>query len=173
MGVANYSTVEPTSRLQSAPEFEIIKVLANKEFGPCNVTVLAWLPSRSVLKRIYTMHPDIFPIGAEHSLPDDHPLKREVIIGQKPLMSRNAEEVKAMFTAYEKSFQVGNTSVFNIPVVDNNGNTLGSFNLGTTAGRWNDATLQSMLRLASQEGVKAFVEWKARLGDTWEGTSTA
>lgn len=62
MGVANYSTVEPTSRLQSAPEFEIIKVLASKEFGPCNVTVLAWLPRRSVLKRIYTMHPVSFSL---------------------------------------------------------------------------------------------------------------
>lgn len=63
--IANYSTVEPTSPLPSAPEFEIIKVLANKEFGPCNVTVLAWLPSRSVLKRIYTMHPVSFSLTVE------------------------------------------------------------------------------------------------------------
>ena len=49
-----YHTSTPTSSSPNAPEFDALCEAAIQTFGPCSLTVLAWLPDRGVLKRIWT-----------------------------------------------------------------------------------------------------------------------
>ena len=49
-----YHTSTLTSSSPNAPEFDTLCEAAIQTFGPCSLTVLAWLPDRGVLKRIWT-----------------------------------------------------------------------------------------------------------------------
>lgn len=97
-------------------------------------------PAAVVLARIYSSHPDEYPVGGEKTMPLTNPWPRQVVTDQQPYLGRGAEAIAAVFSDHEAIAALGCSETLNLPVI-HQGRTLGVLNLLDVEGSYDDRTI--------------------------------
>src|SRR4029453_8658505 len=101
------------------------------------------------MARVYTTHPDVYPVGGKKTLSGDtNPVWLEqVLIGQQPFLGADKEAVRAFFfdSATIESLDCG--AIVNVPVV-NNGQTIGSMNFLAPEGSYDQSSVDAAVDVA-------------------------
>ncbi|MCI2417571.1 GAF domain-containing protein [Saccharopolyspora sp. K220] len=138
-----------------------------RELGVRLFTVLAWLPSRRVLHRAHTSHPEQYPVGGEKSVEVATEWLDRCIRGQQPFFGPDAESVREVFADHALIAELGCGSVINVPVVADDGTTLGVLALLDAEHAYGPAQVDRATELASL-AVPALAELVQRLDEPQE-----
>lgn len=84
-------------------------------------TALQWIPETSTLRRIFTSHPEAYPVGAEKTVEISAGWLDAVIVGKKPFLAADLNALQEVFTDVELIRSLGCGAVINLPVVDRGG----------------------------------------------------
>lgn len=95
-------------------------------------TVLRFHADSKESERVYTNQPDAYPVGGRKALNPTF-WGNHVILGRKPYIGYDAEDIKSVFFDHELIASLGCASVINVPVVWND-EMLGTINLLHEAG---------------------------------------
>ncbi|WRT63341.1 uncharacterized protein IL334_000246 [Kwoniella shivajii] len=143
----------------NAPQFEEIAGKAQKSFGYVNFTVLQWIEERHALKRIYSSHPDDYPVGGEKIMTKGAPWPSTVVKARKPYASWNIEEIQSTYVDAPALIALGIHQTISVPVLDDQGNTVAALSFSGVKGQYTEETLKEMQTLAKEDGTQAFNEY--------------
>ncbi|KFU82257.1 GAF domain-containing protein [Amycolatopsis lurida] len=110
-------------------------------------TVLAWVPERRALRRVYSSHPVEYPVGGEKTVEVAAGWLERCIAGQEPYFGPDSAAVREIFADHELIDRLGCGAVINVPVVDD-GRTLGVLNLLDAEGSYDDDSVAAARSLA-------------------------
>lgn len=110
-------------------------------------TVLAWVPGRRAMRRVYSSHPEQYPVGGEKSAEISSGWLEQCIVRQEPYLGPDRAAVRGVFADHELIDSLGCGAVINVPVVDQ-GETLGALNILDAEGSYDEAALAEAVRLA-------------------------
>ncbi|WP_236788148.1 GAF domain-containing protein [Amycolatopsis sp. GM8] len=110
-------------------------------------TVLAWIPERRAMRRVYTSHPEHYPVGGEKSVEISSGWLERCIVRQEPYLGPDRVAVREVFADHELIDSLGCGAVINVPVVDA-GETLGALNILDAEGRYDEASVAAAVKLA-------------------------
>ncbi|MFD6067480.1 GAF domain-containing protein [Amycolatopsis lurida] len=110
-------------------------------------TVLAWVPERRALRRVYSSHPVEYPVGGEKTVEVAAGWLERCITGQEPYFGPDSAAVREIFTDHELIDRLGCGAVINVPVVDG-GRTLGVLNLLDAEGSYDEDSVTAARSLA-------------------------
>ncbi|TAP43374.1 GAF domain-containing protein [Arthrobacter sp. S39] len=82
-------------------------------------TALQWIPETSTLRRIFTSHPDEYPVGAEKTVEISAGWLDAVIAEKKPFLAADLKALREVFTDVELIRSLGCGAVINLPVLNN------------------------------------------------------
>ncbi|MEV5540327.1 GAF domain-containing protein [Saccharopolyspora shandongensis] len=142
-----------------------------REIGVRLFTVLAWLPGRRVLHRAHTSHPEQYPVGGEKSVEVAADWLDRCIRQQKPFFGPDAESVRQVFADHALIAELGCGSVINVPVVADDGTTLGTLALLDAEHAYGPAQVDRAAELAAL-AVPALAELVQRLDNTKEESNS-
>lgn len=111
-------------------------------------TVLAWVPERQALRRVHSSHPGQYPVGGEKTVEVARGWLDECITGQRPYFGPDTAAVREIFADHELIAELGCGAVINVPVVDNEGTTLGVLNLLDAEGSYDRYSVAKAVSLA-------------------------
>jgi hypothetical protein len=117
-------------------------------------TVLVHDAAGARMRRIFTTHPDLHPVGGSKPIAESDWV-RQVLYRGEPYIGRTREDLKDVFFDYEVLWSIGCGSVLNMPVTWS-GKVLGSLNLLHQAG-WYDAADIPTAQLFAQLALPAFL----------------
>lgn len=112
-------------------------------------TVLAWFPKRRVLHRVHSSHPATYPVGGEKSVEVSGGWLERCIDQQLPYLGGDRAAVREVFADHRTIEGLGCGAVINVPVVDG-GHTLGILNLLDAEGRYGEASVRQVSKLAER-----------------------
>ncbi|MEV6909901.1 GAF domain-containing protein [Amycolatopsis sp. NPDC051071] len=125
-------------------------------------TVLAWVPERQALRRVHSSHPREYPVGGEKTVEVAAGWLARCVTGQEPYFGADSAAVREIFADHDLIAGLGCGAVINVPVVDDDGNTLGVLNILDAEGSYDDASVEAAVSLAPL-AVPALRELK----ETW------
>ncbi|MCP3805493.1 GAF domain-containing protein [Allokutzneria sp. A3M-2-11 16] len=117
------------------------------EVGVRLFTVLAWLPSRRVLHRVYTSHPSHYPVGGEKSVEVAAGWLRQCIDEGRPFLGVNRKAVREVFIDHVVIDRLGCGAVINLPVLADCG-VVGVINLLDAEGVYDEDSVRRAEKLA-------------------------
>ncbi|MDI5975413.1 GAF domain-containing protein [Amycolatopsis magusensis] len=118
------------------------------EVGVELFTVLAWIPERQALRRVHSSHPAEYPVGGEKTVEVARGWLDECITAQRPYFGPDEKAVREIFADHELIVGLGCGAVINVPVVDEDGRTLGVLNLLDAEGKYDQASVEAAVALA-------------------------
>jgi hypothetical protein len=110
-------------------------------------TVLAWLPERRVLHRLYSNRPEAYPVGGEKSVEVAAGWLEQCIERQQPYLGADKDAVREIFADHATIEALGCGAVINAPVTES-GRTLGILNVLDGEGSYDRTSLQRVAALA-------------------------
>ena len=122
-------------------------------------TALRWLPSESVLRRVFTSHPAEYPLGAEKSVEISTGWLETVISKRQAFMAPDAAALSEVFSDVALIQSLGCGAVINVPVTSHEG-VVGVLALLDAEGKYTSQSLEavsSAVSAASDELAAAFV----------------
>jgi transcriptional regulator with GAF, ATPase, and Fis domain len=122
-------------------------------------TALRWLQADSVLRRVFTSHPEEYPLGAEKSVEISAGWLETVIAKQQPFLAPDLESLAEVFTDVALIQSLGCGAVINIPVVSG-GAVVGVLALLDAEGKYTDrslSTASAVVSAATEEIASAFI----------------
>ncbi|MCW2132356.1 GAF domain-containing protein [Arthrobacter sp. VKM Ac-2550] len=133
--------------------FDDIYQAARSEVGVRLFTVSAIADNGTAMARVYTTHPDVYPVGGKKTFSEDTDPQwlQHVIEDQQPFMGKDKEAVRAFFFDYETIESLGCGAIINVPVISD-GKTVGSMNFLDTEGSYNQVSLQVAVQIAERSG---------------------
>ena len=133
--------------------FEDIHEAAKSEVGVrlFTVSALAGTGSDLGMARVYSSHPDVYPVGGTKTFAGDtSPVwLKQVIEGQQPFLGADANSVRAFFFDYEIIESLGCGAIVNVPVVSN-GQTIGSMNFLDAEGAYDEISVDTARKIAER-----------------------
>jgi transcriptional regulator with GAF, ATPase, and Fis domain len=111
-------------------------------------TVLAWIPGRRALRRVYSSHPDRYPVGGEKTVEVADGWLDQCITAQQPYFGPDRQAVRAIFADHELIAELGCGAVINVPVVDD-GQTIGVLNILDAEGSYDETSVTKAMSLAA------------------------
>ncbi|SFJ40663.1 hypothetical protein SAMN05421835_105117 [Amycolatopsis sacchari] len=117
------------------------------EVGARLFTVLAWVPERRTMRRVYTSHPEQYPVGGEKSVEITGGWLERCIVRQEPFFGPDLASVREVFADHELIDSLGCGAVINVPVVDG-GETLGALAILDAEGAYDEASVEAAVKLA-------------------------
>ncbi|MFJ4210422.1 GAF domain-containing protein [Paenarthrobacter sp. NPDC089675] len=114
-----------------------------QEPGVVLFTVLQWIPQRSGLRRLYTSHPEAYPVGAEKTVEISPGWLGTVIEDKKPFLAPDLDSLREVFTDSALIQQLGCGAVINIPVLDDHGNVAGVLALLDAEGHYTQQSVDT------------------------------
>lgn len=133
---------------------------ATSELGSILVTVTVLTPDGSEVSRVYSTHPDVYPVGGRKRLDASQtsPVWLQQVIGdQRSFLGFNRDAVRAFFFDWPTIESLGCAAIVNTPVV-HDGLTIGSINFLGPEGSLNDASVaiaEDITRAATGTVAKA------------------
>lgn len=130
-------------------------------------TLMSLDPARGEAARIFTSHPDEYPVGGRKPLGDMTAWGRIVIEGRQPWIARDMDDIRGAFFDHELIARLGCASCLNMPVVDDDApggpRVIGTMNLLHEAGHY---TPDHAARLAPFAAllVQPYRDWAAAAG---------
>jgi hypothetical protein len=151
-------TAEPGA-IWTAFETELKAVFGHKLF-----TILSYDPDRKLMVRVHSNQLEFNPVGGAKRVTES-PWSRQVLKESRMLVGSNKEDIKAVFSEYEKLWGIGCESVLNIPVRAS-GVTIGTLNLLDGSGHYDQADLELALVYAqlASDPLSAYLD-NASTGD--------
>ena len=117
------------------------------EVGARLFTVLAWLPSRRVLHRVHTSHPEQYPVGGEKSVQLAAGWLRQCIEEGRPFLGVDRKAVREVFIDHVVIDRLGCGAVINLPVLTD-GRVVGVINLLDAEGVYDEDSVLRAEKLA-------------------------
>jgi hypothetical protein len=106
-------------------------------------TALQWIPERSALRRVFTSHPDAYPLGAEKTVEISPGWLGTVIADKKPFLAADLDGLKEVFTDAELIQSLGCGGVINIPVLKDGDVVVGVLALLDAEGRYTQQSVET------------------------------
>lgn len=131
-----------------------------QEPGVILFTALRWLQDQSVLRRVFTSHPEEYPLGAEKSVEISAGWLETVIAKQRPFLAPDLESLAEVFTDAALIQSLGCGAVINIPVVSG-GAVVGVLALLDAEGKYTHrslSTASAVVSAATEEIAAAFID---------------
>ena len=122
-------------------------------------TALQWIPETSTLRRIFTSHPDEYPVGAEKTVEISAGWLDAVIAEKKPFLAADLKALREVFTDIELIRSLGCGAVINLPVL-NNGAIVGVLALLDAEGTYTDQSVSAAAAIVEADSAalaEAFV----------------
>jgi hypothetical protein len=103
----------------------------------------------SSMARIYTTHPEVYPVGGKKTFAEDtNPVWLEqVLIGQQPFLGADRESVRTFFFDSATIESLGCGAIVNVPVVSG-GRTIGSMNFLAPEGTYDQLSVDAAVEVA-------------------------
>lgn len=101
------------------------------------------------MARIFTTHPDVYPVGGKKTLAGDtNPVWLEQVLqGQQPFLGADTDAVRAFFFDSATIESLGCGAIVNVPVVSN-GETIGSMNFLGPDGSYDQKSVDAAMKIA-------------------------
>ncbi|GHF66224.1 hypothetical protein FHX82_005995 [Amycolatopsis bartoniae] len=128
-------------------ELSAVEEKVRAEVGARLFTVLAWVPQRRAMRRVYSSHPEQYPVGGEKSVEIQGGWLEQCIVRQEPFFGPDRAAVRGVFADHELIDSLGCGAVINVPVVDE-GETLGTLAILDAEGAYDEASVAAAVRLA-------------------------
>ncbi|HEY9357841.1 MAG TPA: GAF domain-containing protein [Arthrobacter sp.] len=122
-------------------------------------TALQWIPETSTLRRIFTSHPEEYPVGAEKEVEISAGWLDAVIAEKKPFLAADLKALREVFTDVELIRSLGCGAVINLPVL-NNGAIVGVLALLDAEGTYTDQSVSTAAAIVEADSAalaEAFV----------------
>lgn len=133
--------------------FEDIHEAAKSEVGVLLFTMsaLAGRGDDLGMARVYTSHPDVYPVGDIKTFAGDtNPVwLKQVIEGQEAFLGADTDAVRAFFFDYETIESLGCGAIVNVPVVSK-GQTIGSMNFLDAEGAYDEISVDTARKIAAR-----------------------
>lgn len=113
-----------------------------KDPGVILFTALQWIPERSALRRVFTSHPEAYPLGAEKAVEISPGWLGTVIGDKQPFLAADVEGLKEVFTDVGLIQSLGCGAVINIPVLKD-GRVVGVLALLDAEGRYSQRSVET------------------------------
>ncbi|GAB3567016.1 hypothetical protein GCM10027445_14770 [Amycolatopsis endophytica] len=110
-------------------------------------TVLAWIPERRAMRRVYSSHPEQYPVGGEKTVEIAAGWLEQCIGKQQPYLGADRAGVREVFADADLIDSLGCGAVINVPVVDG-GKTLGALNILDAEGSYDETSMAAAVELA-------------------------
>lgn len=103
------------------------------------------------MARIYTTHPDVYPVGGKKTFAaDTNPVWLEQVIeGHQPFLGKDEAAVKSFFYDHETIESLGCGAIVNVPVVKD-GLTIGSINFLDAPGSYDEDSAAAAMQIAAR-----------------------
>ena len=115
-------------------------------------TALQWIPETSTLRRIFTSHPDEYPVGAEKTVEISAGWLDAVIAEKKPFLAADLKALREVFTDVELIRSLGCGAVINLPVL-NDGAIVGVLALLDAEGRYTDQSVSTAAAIVEADSA--------------------
>jgi hypothetical protein len=122
---------------------------ARKAVGVTLFTVSVIADDGASMARVYTTHPDVYPVGGKKTLAGDtnRVWLEQVLEGQQPFLGADKEAVRAFFFDSETIESLGCGAIVNVPVVSS-GRTIGSMNFLAPEGSYDQDSVEAAVDVA-------------------------
>jgi GAF domain-containing protein len=118
-----------------------IDARAQRALGHKLFTVMRHLPQSHEVERLYSSNPDAYPVGGRKQ--KQSTIWGETVLSEgKPLIARNADELRAGFPDHALILSLGIGSIMNIPVMFK-GKCIGTMNVCGDAGQYGEADVRT------------------------------
>ena len=114
-------------------------------------TALQWIPQRSGLRRLFTSHPDEYPVGAEKTVEISPGWLGTVIDDKKPFLAPDLKGLREVFTDSGLIQQLGCGAVINVPVLGPDGNVVGVLAMLDAEGRYTPQSVETALEVVNRK----------------------
>ncbi|MCP1410770.1 GAF domain-containing protein [Paenarthrobacter sp. A20] len=141
-----------------------------QEPGVILFTALQWIPQRSSLKRLFTSHPDEYPVGAEKTVEISPGWLGTVIEDKKPFLAADLTALRDVFTDSELIQQLGCGAVINVPVLDREHNVVGVLALLDAEGKYTQQSVGIAVDVVSSNVAHLVQAFEAHPTEVPEGT---
>lgn len=123
-----------------------IDALAQRALGHKLFTVMRHLALSNEVERVYSNNPEAYPVGGRKQ--KQNTAWGETVLNEgKPLIARNADELRACFPDHELILSLGIRSIMNIPVMFK-GECVGTMNVCGNAGQYGEDDVRTGAILA-------------------------
>ncbi|MGO4587728.1 GAF domain-containing protein [Paenarthrobacter sp. 2TAF44] len=129
--------------------FDDVYAHAREAVGVTLFTASVIADNGASMARVYTTHPDVYPVGGRKTLAGDtnRLWLEQVINGQQPFLGADKEAVRTFFFDSATIESLGCGAIVNIPVVSN-GQTIGSMNFLGPDGTYDQSSVDAALEVA-------------------------
>lgn len=129
--------------------FDDVYENARKAVGVTLFTVSVIADDGASMARVYTTHPDVYPVGGKKTLAGDtNPVWLEQVLkGQQPFLGADKEAVRAFFFDSETIESLGCGAIVNVPVVSS-GRIIGSMNFLAPEGSYDQDSVEAAVDVA-------------------------
>jgi hypothetical protein len=131
--------------------FDAVHANAQDTVGVTLFTASVIADGGTSMARIYTTHPDIYPVGGKKTLAGDtNPVWLEQVLeGQQPFLGADKDAVRAFFFDSATIESLGCGAIVNVPVVSN-GQTIGSMNFLAPEGSYDQQSVDAATQIAER-----------------------
>ncbi len=129
--------------------FDDVYASARETVGVRLFTASVIADEGSSMARVYTTHPEVYPVGGKKTLAGDtNPVWLEqVLIGQQPFLGADREAVRDFFFDSATIESLGCGAIVNVPVVSG-GRTIGSMNFLAPEGSYEQSCVDAAVKVA-------------------------
>ncbi|WP_138418047.1 GAF domain-containing protein [Sinomonas gamaensis] len=129
--------------------FDDVYAEARKAVGVTLFTVSVIADDGASMARVYTTHPDAYPVGGKKTLAGDtnRVWLEQVLSGQQPFLGADREAVRSFFFDSATIEELGCGAIVNVPVVSS-GQTIGSMNFLAPEGSYDQNSVDAAVDLA-------------------------
>ncbi|WP_115787653.1 GAF domain-containing protein [Arthrobacter silvisoli] len=129
--------------------FDDVYAHAREAVGVTLFTVSVLADEGASMARVYTTHPDVYPVGGKKTLAGDtnRVWLEQVLNGQQPFLGADKEAVRSFFFDSATIESLGCGAIVNVPVVSS-GRTIGSMNFLGPEGSYDRSSVDAAVDLA-------------------------
>jgi GAF domain-containing protein len=113
-------------------------------------TALQWIPERSSLRRLFTSHPEEYPVGGEKTVEISPGWLGTVIEDKKPFLAPDLNALREVFADSELIQRLGCGAVINVPVLDDGRNVVGVLALLDAEGRYTHHSVETAVGVVNR-----------------------
>lgn len=143
-----------------------------KDPGVVLFTALQWIPRRSSLKRLFTSHPDEYPVGGEKTVEISPGWLGTVIEEKEPFLAPDLTALREVFADSELIQQLGCGAVINVPVLDHHNNVVGVLALLDAEGKYTQHSVDTAVGVINQNLAALVQAFEAHPTETKAPEST-
>lgn len=136
------------TNVKSDAAFQTIFDILQRSPGVIMFTALQWIPEVSTLRRVFTSHPETYPLGAEKTVEVSAGWLDAVISKKEPFLAADLQALEEVFTDVQLIKSVGCGAVLNVPVL-RDGQVVGVLALANTEGGYTAQSVSAAVDVVS------------------------